>query len=376
MNKRILFYAFTPFEIISAISIKLNYYSAMAADLILDDSISMRDIIRSNAEKSDIFENVFYCDRSKYFHRNNNRITHEINRIKSTWIPNFIGDTIIGLKKYQYDVFITTEVDYISESIYSIIRKCNKSLEVCLMDEGYSSYTYYFRERCAPRYKKNIIKNMLFYGTGKLYGRSFIAKDARVLYLFEPELQCWDGCPYVLKKIIINHTNLISSINEIFGYNDLPSKEYDKKFIYFEESFFWNSRNNNDIKLIDYIANIVGSENIMIKLHPRNCINRFVDKGYKTNMETGVPWELIAINLDKSDQKVFITFSSGAVLNYKFLVNKSFKTILLYKCIGDEFYHIDDELNRWFEMYAKLYPEQMIIPPNKEELRQYLTDIR
>ena len=374
MNNRVLFYAFTPFEVISSIAIKINHFQEYEADIVLDDSILMRDTIRNNSGLGKVFNLSLFCNRSDFFHKHNNRINHEINRIKATIDPLFISRSIKGLTQYKYDYFVTTEVDYVSESIYSMILKNNSLLEVCLMDEGYSSYTYYFRERYAPRYKNNIIKKFFFDLGGKISGRQFIAKRVKTLYLYEPKLQCWDQCPYEVKKIFVNKKNIIKEINEVFGYDGSVDKEYDRKYIYFEESFFWGVRNNNDMQLIDLIASNVGEDNIIVKLHPRNLINRFVNKGFKTNKGTGIPWELIAINLDDTCDKCFISFSSGAVLNYRFIVDKSFKTILLYKCIGDEFYHVSEELKRWFEKFTELYPNQIIIPETKEELINILME--
>lgn len=375
MYNRVLFYAFTPFEIISSIAIKVNHYSDYKADIILDDSISMREAIKNNSSNGSVFERVIYCNRSELFHKNKRRLIHELNRFKSTVNPLYIAKKIKGIDKEKYDYFITTEVDYVSESIFCYLLKHNNLINVCLMDEGYSSYTYNFREKYRPKLWRNRIKNLFFYSIGGLYGRKFISREAEYIYLYEPMLQCWNECPYEAKKIIIRENNILDEINGVFGYEKDIGKEYDKKIIFFEESFFADRGNSNDVRIIDYIADKVGKENIIIKLHPRNNINRFIGEGYKTNKGTGIPWELIAINLDESSDKCFITFSSGAVLNYKFIIDKSFKTILLYKCIGDDFYHISDEIKKWFEKFTKLYPDQIFIPETKEELLDYLTEL-
>ena len=133
--------------------------------------------------------------------------------------------------------------------------------------------------------------------------------------------------------------------------------------------------NNNDVEIIDHISEIIGKNNMAIKLHPRNEINRFEVRGYKTNISYGIPWELVASNLPEDDKRVFLSFSSGAVLNYKFLCDKSFKTILLYKCIGDKYYHVEDSVKEWFEKFKEHYGDSVYIPSTVEELDSLLRDI-
>ena len=197
------------------------------------------------------------------------------------------------------------------------------------------------------------------------------------MYLYSPELLDWDDNPYEIKKIGMKDNELfLKKINDLFGYDKTFKKhiedEYKEKYIFFEESFFWTIGNNRDESLVEHISDVVGKKNFIIKLHPRNLINRFEDKGYNTNQIHGIPWELIAINLPPEDNKVFLTISSGAVLNYRFLKSLSFKTILLYKCVGDYYGHIDKNLIEWFERYKKTYSEALYIPETIDEMDELL----
>lgn len=376
--KRILFYAYTPFQVIASLAIKLEYYPDDIADIILPESVQSRENLKKNIISHGLFDIVYYANVRAYFPKKGNRAIHEINRIKSAFCPYYLSEDI-GIKK-KYDVFITTEIDYYTESIFSRLRKCNKQIEVELMDEGYSSYTYYFREAYKPSTKKNIVKSLLFKLPGMLYRREFIAKKAHSIYYFAPELLCWKDIPYTIKKIDVKSNKLfLEKLNQLFDYERLKKsgleKEYNRRFLYFEESFFWSKGNNNDVEIINRISELVGKEEMAIKLHPRNEINRFEKGGYKTNKTPGIPWELIAVNLDDSDQRVFLSFSSGAVLNYKFLSNKNFKTILLYKCIGDEYYKVDSSVKMWFDRFEKEYGDSVYVPETMDDLEKILVGL-
>ena len=49
--KRVLFFAFTPFQAIAALAIRLQYYPEAEADMILADSVQSRDLMKENIER-------------------------------------------------------------------------------------------------------------------------------------------------------------------------------------------------------------------------------------------------------------------------------------------------------------------------------------
>lgn len=377
---KVLIFAYTPFQCMAALAIKEQFYNKDEVDIMISDSVYRRDIIRKNILAHNIFKNVLCGNIREFFPKSKNRIKHEWMRLWSAINPTYIADRTID-NNVIYDVFITTEINYFTESIYSFFLKRNPELKVELMDEGYSSYTHYFRENYKPTNVKNKIKRFMFRTPGNFFSRKYIADEANTIYYFAPVLLCWNNIPYKIKQIdtsvISNFTQLV---NLMFGYEDLLCKglnsEYKEKYIFFEESFFWSNKNNNDIDIINKIARMVGKENLIVKLHPRNQINRFASMGIKTNKTEGIPWELILLNMDENEEKVFITFSSGAVLNFKFLIKESkYKSILLYDCQGIQYYDVGNELKQWFNKYKDNYGQQLFVPKDEKELKALLSKI-
>ena len=115
------------------------------------------------------------------------------------------------------------------------------------------------------------------------------------------------------------------------------------------------------MEIVEKIASIVGRENLLIKLHPRDTTNRFIRLGYKTNKTFSVPWEALALTMKKMPL-MCITFSSGAALNYQFLTKKKNRTILLYKLMPDDFIHMTAEQLEWFNRYTKKYGKEICVP--------------
>ena len=375
--RRILFFAYTPFQCMAALAIKEQFYANDKSDIIISDSVYRRDILKENIIANKLFNQVYYGDIRTFFPKNKNKAKHEFMRFWSAIVPSYIAKHI-PFENLYYDTFITTEINYYTESIYSLLRRHNHNISVELMDEGYSSYTYYFRENYKPTTRNNKIKRLLFRIPGMFTCRKYISDQAQKIFYFAPELLCWKDIPYDIVKIDIKKiSNYKTLVNQMFGYGQLAahdlSREYNKKFIFFEESFFWSQGNQRDIEIINTIAGIIVKENLIIKLHPRNQINRFEAMGYKTNKTEGIPWELLVMNMDETEEKVFITFSSGAVLNYKFLVgNNNCRSVLLYECKDVDYYDVKEELKQWFLLYKNSYGNQLIIPKTVCELKSYL----
>ena len=102
-------------------------------------------------------------------------------------------------------------------------------------------------------------------------------------------------------------------LNRLFRYDKLGDR-YDFPVVFFEESYPCDGVDIGDVALLDRVAKLVGKENVLVKIHPRNQVNRFALAGYRTNQDTSVPWELVALNHSFAGT-VFLTVGSSAATN-------------------------------------------------------------
>lgn len=102
------------------------------------------------------------------------------------------------------------------------------------------------------------------------------------------------------------------------------------------------------------MAERVGRDKIMVKIHPRNPHNRFLELGYKTNQDTSIPWELILMNVDMSD-KVLITISSSSILNPILILGQGVKAYSIYECVDHEHCHSRLLSGEMWEIAHKLF---------------------
>ena len=83
------------------------------------------------------------------------------------------------------------------------------------------------------------------------------------------------------------------------------------------------------------IASIVGYENLLVKVHPRDNPERFRSQGFHVAADSGLPWEAIQLCNDFSD-KVFITVLSGSVIGLNTILEHPIKVFVLFPLVNIE----------------------------------------
>ena len=121
------------------------------------------------------------------------------------------------------------------------------------------------------------------------------------------------------------------------------------------------------------VADIIGKDNIIVKVHPRNPENRFAKLGFKTNKNTSVPWEIIASNID-IENKVLITMFSQSVITPDILMNKKSLSLILANLEKSR----DKSLNTLFDYMQRHYfsvnRDNYKVPENTEELERIIKE--
>lgn len=352
MNKN-LYICKTPFQIITSIMLHKNDFAGEKADVVICST--MRDYMKviKNMQALNIFDNVY----SASFDIVNSAITMSMGVLNPGYFLKKSGFCQSGYSRiFTHGMFGDFD---------NAVFHYNKDAEIMLFDEGYSSYMY-SRVEDFNRFSKG---HKFFYKLSKLlYGRKYINESAKKIYLYKPEL-CVNKLPFEVCRISIDYTRMnefVQIISSIFEIDNIVN-EYDSDYIFFEECFGLDFSKNGDMEIIGTIADIVGKDKMMVKLHPRDKTNRFENEGIKTNITVGVPWEALALNMHNTN-KTLITFSSGSVISCKFLCNDNSKTILLYKLFPDTYIKKTQEELEWLRKVQDMYKQSIFAPETKEEL--------
>lgn len=350
--KKVLIICNTSYQIFVATWMRMACFSDCIIDIAVSDHMNDSKKLARNIKNTQQFRRVYYINTKKM------KIGF-LDRSLRVLAPARV------LKKYiniadTYDILCVANLNAFTDILFHAIvndkfyKHRNKDLKIYLMEDGTSTYSRIFK-KSFEYYKQANMKNKL----RKIFFRQkkWLPDNISEVYVFDKEAMLWtpDATLCEIPKIDPDNILFKNTINSIFDYEKMVDV-YDKKYIFMEENFYAEGEQVNDVALLEKIATIVGKENIMVKIHPRNPVNRFKQLGYKTNENTSIPWEVIVLNQNMED-KVLLTVASTSVINPIRLFGQNTKVYSLYKCLdkiptilaGDLW-----EITK--SMFAKYYP--------------------
>lgn len=353
MKKR-LFLCNTVYQVLVAMWIKYVNFNDDSCDVILSNHMKGFKSIAENLEKTKIFKNVYTVESYNYSYG----ISGFGNKLSRSFYKRFPN---LKLKKFiklnsKYDELYFSNCDMFTSLLYNALVKKNKHIKLYMFEDGsvnYSMLIKQFYEQSRSRHGK-AVDFVLKY----ILGEKYIYGNVSAMCVFNPEDMEWkpDFPVNRIPKIDCGNIKFKNAVNTTFGYENLTDS-YDEKYIFFEEAYYAESGYTEDFELVKRLADIVGRENIFIKIHPRNPVNRFREAGFKTNNDTAIPWEVIALNKDLSDKRL-VTIASSSILNPVSVLNSDVKCCALINCVSEKPDLLNGPLGktvlRLFEKYDKI----------------------
>lgn len=359
---RILFVCNTLYQIIGASCIREMFPAAEAEIILSDHSIANRKIY-SNIEKFCIIFNKAYYVETKYLYEQDNNISK---KEKDKLLSDI--NTVSSMLKLadKYDMFFCANDEPFTERIANYVKKTNSKASLNWFEDGLSAY--YFDRIYFPR----------IYGTLRSKLRKIFKKVYDLTayidnyYVFKPEKMEWHPKAKI-KKIDSINNELALKLGMIFE-NSNNIDKYAEKYIFFEDGA-QDWQKETDVKLMNRIASKIGKENIIVRTHPRNPINRFEKAGFKTNQDMSVPWEIIAANINIED-KVLMTMYSQCVVTPDILMGVKGKVISLAR-LDPEY---DSSNHEVYDFMVRAYfnydREHYLVPQNMEEFEQIIENLQ
>lgn len=354
---RILVICNTPFQFVVITHILSLYYKGYEVDIVISNQFKDSRRVVENAKKSKLFRKVYHINNvSKKRGISLSRQLDFIRRtILSCWCAIRIGHT-------KYDDILFSNIQIFTKLLISVARRRNKGCRIHIAEEGLGTYSklYGDSDAASTLYRRYVDKQGVF---AKL----------TTLYLFHPHFLAWDFPKNKICKLpMLNKKDeaFMNMLNILFDYEHCKDK-YDRKVIFFEESYYAEGEPVPDIEIVERIAEKVGKENIMVKIHPRNPINRFKDLGYKTNSDSFIPWELIVLNQDMSD-KIFVTIASGAAINPYLYLGLPIRSYSLLDSLEHRPGIMSTSVGDIMAKAYATYPEYLIAPKTLEEFIETL----
>ena len=294
----ILFKCDTLFQLISVINIKINYYMNEEADIIFSGETDFSGIVQK-VRDIDLFRNVYFWKRLL-----NSDLQPIINASRTmdelllAYI-DIIGDEL-NYSDYRYLLF-GSDINS-NKLLFYLFLKRGCCPGVVMYDEGITSYLSF--EANSATKMSHLEKQ--YHRRGNFYE----AREMILLYMKDHMLANREVPVDSIPKISMDSI-VCEYITEIFGNVKLPNQRY----IFLEQCFLSNRKMCDDVQLLDWIANKVGKENIIVKLHPRTRYDRFSERGYAVWRET-IPLEAAFLNSNMSDTVLLTVSSTGALSNF------------------------------------------------------------
>lgn len=345
----------TSYQVFNAINLKVQVHFDEDVDIVLSEHSDIQRL-KERLERTGLFRNVYltnslFLARKFYFFEDSQKFGALLEPQK------YIKDCL-DINYLTYDIIYTANVDGYVNLIYRyhIINKTQCDFRY--FEDGWSTYTNDWSNFAYSPYERYF---------SEIMGESIFIKNIKEIYVYEPDLGCFDD-KFVYKaipKINIRNEKLKKIYNDVFEYQD--SEEYKKKFIFLEEAFQQDGYKNNDFELAMQIVNRVGEENVLVKRHPRLTNNRFANSKVSVNSNFSIPWEVIVLNNEFSD-KILFTITSGAVLTPRLVFDEPVFSVYMRDLLKGNLsaMYKKKEFRQFVGNYRKKYPNEIFIPKTEK----------
>lgn len=295
----------TMYQLINAVNLKVSNLCQGDTDLLLVNSTDF-SLVKEKLKEVGLYRDIFEMPNYLPMERTFRDKLSEKERLKISKDPCLFMD--YSVIKRSYDNLYLAIDDVYGKLLYYYLLSNNHNLRIHLYEDGLSSYT--------KNYEARFRSDQLHH---QYYSTNSFEKNITAYYLYSPSLYCgskWKFPISELPKITKDSKNLISVLKDIFLTNEMEKISLQYNYLYLVEAFIDKKIVVEDTRLLNFVSDVLGKENIAVKLHPREHIDRFTPRGYHVLGNYTLPWEIILLaNIEK--RVSLFSFSSTACLTGK-----------------------------------------------------------
>lgn len=362
----------TVYQLIVAIQMKLTVLKDMEVDLFISDhSVGVEKYV-ATGKRTGIFKDIKYIKSREYTVREGKyKRLDKLSEISFS-LKRFyeVIKRCRGLKTYDY-MFAANIEPFTIAMFDTLSIFLNRNIRFYLFEDGLSTYKSF--EASILQQSKDIKKGE-FANIYKHTKYGCVLDKISGVFVFNPRLFEWKWnikC-YKIPKVNRLDDNTIRIMNIFFDYQNDKKIFENKKVIFFEESFYADGCNVNDVKLVKVISECIGKEHILIKLHPRNKENRFA--GYDIFKDSSIPWEIIYLNNDLKNIEL-VSISSGSIIHPYVVFGERKKVVILQKLANISINGVLKIYQNYLrEKIFEPNPEVFFMPEDEAALKQYFLE--
>ena len=289
-----------------------------------DVSIMVSDISKDacrysrNLENEKVFDSVYYVEARKYS-------PEPVSMFKKmTSISRIVSGNKVFREIYDetWDKLCFYNTDTATYSLYVSLAKKNPELECIMFEEGIMSYSTPFSDNMRYRIAEKALS---------LRGIRSLQNATKTFYCFYPEQYSGKFAARKIPKIDMSDQGFVNIIRRVFEVDaEKNNRIYSRKYIYFSGVYdFEGGSPIGELDLIERVSDAVGKDNMVVKVHPRDITDRFIERGLNVAESSNVPWEAIQMTSDL-EGVTFLTTISGSVLFTNLITNAPVKSVFLF----------------------------------------------
>lgn len=320
-----LFFCNTNYQLIVAMQIMISFKKE--GSIIITNEIKNHEEIIKNLQNTKLFDHVSGID-----------VKAKQNSLMLT-IKCILGMAPKEIRNSIFDEFVGFNFDIPTHIVYAFFYEKNKEMVINKMEEGVMSLN-------TPETSCGVLQTS--YKIRRLLNKRNLKDVISGFYCFTPKANK-SGISSIPIPLINHHSRVKEYLNYIFCWN--KRFEYKEKYIFLSCIYdIEGGEPIGELELAIKIADRVGRENLLVKVHPRDNKEKYIQSGLKVDENSAVPFEVIQINNDFSE-KVLITSLSGSLLNFNQILEYSpisYYGYKLCKLEGNSLaYHYKDVLEQY-----------------------------
>lgn len=367
-EKNILCICDTPLQLLNMINVIITYYNGFKYDLIITDEIKNYEILIKNIKSTNFFDNIYLVKEDF-----KSTVDSEKNYLKKISALFLYAKRIKKQHNTQkkYDKIFFWGTDWLNIFIEKQTKK-SKNCEFIWVDEGTASYSTH-----GLFWKKNIFQRFVYllnpYQIFKIIFGLNLTHKTSIQYLYKPEIADYN-VPFKRKSIpLLNSDKQKADLfKKIFGFDN--NNFIKEKYIYFDGAGDVDGLYGNDKELLNLVAECVGKENLLVKVHPRSSIDYYKKNGFHYNTNVSIPWEIYCLDQEQLKGKVLISIFSTAILSPYIYFGLKNKVVSLIEMFDNSSYsgyykYLTDFIKiKIFKQNEDIY----LLPKNLDELQNLL----
>ena len=320
--KKVLCLCNTYFQLAVLIQMRKNLLKEHRVDLLLSDHSVNASIVADRLRHENVFDSVTLAC-TKEDDTKQKGILQEMGSallVGTAQVPPWV----MRFKDEKYDEFLFFNVGVSTLALYYTLKKSAPDLVCAIYEEGIFNYSapqlllqnYKLPGRVRLAEKMNVLR-----------GRKSILQDVQAFYCMYPQL--YQG-PLPICQIPACDAADIQTILKSVFFTDDAKTEYPQKYIYLSSICdFEGGASIHELELVKHIAMLVGEDELLIKVHPRDDPERFRREGLTVAENSVVPWEVIQMGLDEK-RHVLLTATSASILSGSLMTHKAVKAAFLH----------------------------------------------